>query len=98
MASILPNFITAFFNKDKKSLVDTPEGYRRCLEVINLILDGEADDEQKSYFEQKIKCCQKSMKHYEVEKCVKEVIQEKIDKKPVPPELLDKIKSVINTI
>lgn len=96
MGSILPKFITSYFSKPKLSLVDTPEGYKKCLEVINSILDGEADEAEKTYFEKKIKCCQKSMKHFEVEKCVKEALQEKIDKKAVPPDLLEKIKSVLN--
>jgi hypothetical protein len=73
--------------------VDTPEGKERCLEIINLILDGEATVEQMEYFNSKIKCCEKSMAFYDMEKCVKDVIQKKIDNKPVPQDLIDCIKS-----
>lgn len=78
------------------SLVDTPEGYLKCIEVINLILDGEADHDTLSFFEQRIKCCQKSMKFYDLEKNLKEVIRQKIEHKDVPIELLLKIKEQIN--
>lgn len=76
-----------------KSLVETPEGYKKCLEVISLILDGEATKEQIDYFNSSIKCCEKSMSYYNIEKCVKDVIQKKIDNKPVPQDLIDCIKS-----
>lgn len=88
----------SFFNKQNergdahKSLVETPEGYKKCLEVINLILDGEATKEHIEYFNSSIRCCEKSMEFYNIEKCVKDVIQKKIDNKPVPQDLIDCIK------
>ena len=76
-----------------KALVETPEGYKKCLEVISLILDGEATKEQIDYFNSSIRCCEKSMAYYNIEKCVKDVIQKKIDNKPVPQDLIDCIKA-----
>lgn len=77
--------------------VDTPEGKEKCLEIINLILDGEATKDQMEYFNSKIKCCQKSMAFYHLEKCVKDVIQKKIDNVPVPQDLINCIKTKLNS-
>ncbi len=88
-----------FENQNEMSLprhntdVETPEGKQKCIEIMNLILDGEATVEQMEYFNSKIKCCEKSMSFYNLEKCVKEIIQNKIDNKPVPQDLIDCIKS-----
>jgi len=77
------------------SLMDTHEGFKKCMEVISLILDGEADEETIRFFEEKIKCCQKSMMFYNLEKTIKEILKNKVESKEVPPELLIRIKEKI---
>lgn len=79
-----------------KHSVDTPEGYKKCLEIINLILDGEATEDQMKYFEGNIKCCEKSMEFYHIEKCVKDAVIHKIKYKTVPEDLIDCVKKSCN--
>jgi hypothetical protein len=79
-------------NMNTKHNVDTPQGYKKCLEIINLILDGEATKEQLDYFEGNIKCCEKSMAFYNIEKCVKDAVIHKLKHKIVPADLLDCVK------
>jgi hypothetical protein len=72
-----------------QSLVDTADGKQKCMEVVSLILDGEATDEQIAFFEAKIKCCEKSMGVFNLEKSIKEALQSRICKKEVSPKVLD---------
>lgn len=78
------------------SLVDTTDGKQKCMEVVSMILDGEATDEQIAYFEAKIKCCEKSMGLYNLEKSIKEALQCRIAKKEVSPKVLDMLKEKLH--
>jgi hypothetical protein len=44
------------------------------------------------YFEGNIKCCEKSMEFYHIEKCVKDAVIHKIKYKTVPTDLIDCVK------
>ncbi|MFN8436242.1 MAG: hypothetical protein U0V72_01285 [Cytophagales bacterium] len=79
-----------------KHNIYTPDGYKRCIEIINLILDGEATQEQVAYFEGNIKCCEKSMEFYNIEKCVRDAVVHKLRYKSVPKDLLDCVKKSCN--
>ena len=57
-------------------LVNTSEGYSKCMEVIQLILDGEAKEDDLAYFKNNISCCDKSMEHYKFEQEVRKNIKE----------------------
>ncbi|WP_420387937.1 hypothetical protein [Roseivirga sp.] len=50
----------------------------RFAEIVQLVLDNEADEESRSLFEQKIRSCVKSNFTYEKEKTIKEEIKKKL--------------------
>ena len=81
---------------DHPSLVDTADGKQKCMEVVTMILDGEATDEQIAYFEAKIKCCEKSMGLYNLEKSIKEALQCRIAKKEVSSKVLEMLKEKLH--
>ncbi len=83
-------------NNAATPLIETQAGLSKCLEVINLILDGEASEEQLSYFDSKIKCCEKSMGYFNLEKCIRDVVKMRIEKKDVSPKLVEEIRSKLN--
>lgn len=58
----------------KGNLVDE----ERFAEIVQLVLDNEADAESRSIFEEKIKTCVKSNMSYEKERCIKEEIKKKL--------------------
>jgi len=70
----------------------------KCLEVVYSILDGEATDEDIKYFEENIKCCDKSMAEYNLSKCLKEVLRDKLQKKEVSQDLIDCIKNKLKNL
>ena len=70
-----------------------------CLKILQLMLDNEADETQKKQFELQIKNCMPCYKMYHLDAAIKEVLQSKIETKPVPDDLVDTIKLKIkNTV
>lgn len=62
-----------------------------CLRLARLMLDEESSDEERAYVEKHIGVCSKCFKNYEIEQAVREVIQNKVEEKEVPPALVDEI-------
>lgn len=81
-----------------KPLVNTSEGYSKCMEVIQLILDGEAKEDDLAYFKNNISCCDKSMEHYKFEQEVRKNIKEKLAQICPPDNLDDCIREKINAM
>ena len=72
-----------------------------CKEVLKnlyLIVDGEATKEQEEYFNRHIEQCIPCLNSYSLEKSVKEFLNSRIEKRPVPQSVLDNIKSEIALI
>ena len=70
----------------------------RFSELVQLVLDNEADEESRALFEEKIRTCVKSSGKFEKEKGLKESIQNKLNsfKKDIPSDLAQTIKNSIN--
>lgn len=70
----------------------------RFQEVVQLVLDGEADEESKTLFEEKIKSCVKSNFTFESEKKIKEQIKTKLceHKSEMPSDLAKTIRNSVN--
>ncbi|MCZ6693114.1 MAG: anti-sigma factor [Bacteroidetes bacterium] len=67
----------------------------RCLEVLQLIIDGEADQEQQLYFSKHIKNCVSCLDHYHLDQEIKNLIKQKIEIKSVPSDLIESIRNKI---
>jgi len=63
-----------------------------CLKLLELILDGEASDEQKKSFTIHIDNCKNCYEYYNLELTIKKLLKEKIESQPVPLDLVDSIK------
>lgn len=64
-----------------------------CMEMLQMILDGEASAEQQNYFKQHMDHCMPCFKSYEVDMAIKEMLQRKCCGGDAPPELVQKIRS-----
>lgn len=70
----------------------------RFKELVQLVLDNEADEESQSLFEEKIKSCVKSNFTYESEKCMREEIKTKLceHRSEIPTDLAQIIRKSVN--
>ena len=79
---------------DKGNLIDE----ERFTQIVQLVLDGEADEESKKIFEQKISSCVKSGFTFEKEKMIKDEIKTKLctHKSELPKDLAQIIRKSVN--
>ena len=91
MAINFPPWVKGVFQTKSEDFSDCD----RCLEVLQLILDGEADQEQQLYFSQHIKNCVPCLDHYHLDQEIKNLIKQKIEKKSVPSDLIESIRNKI---
>ena len=69
-----------------------------CMKMVQLIVDGQASDEQINTFKLNMDKCLPCEKGYELEKCIKETMQLRLEKKCVPANLIDCIKQKISML
>jgi anti-sigma factor (TIGR02949 family) len=74
------------------------EHHAECMKAIQAILDGEATDDQKDHFRQNMDKCMPCIEVYRLEKCVKESLQNKIEKVPCPQNLIAAIRSKLSLV
>ena len=67
----------------------------KCLQVLQIVIDGECTPEQKAFVEAHISDCAHCSDCYEVDKSIKEAIHSKIQKRCVPSDLVGLIQSKI---
>ncbi|SOD95793.1 anti-sigma factor, TIGR02949 family [Spirosoma fluviale] len=68
-----------------------------CLKMIQLILDGEATDQQLARLKANLVSCQPCIQMYHLEQEVKELLTKRMEKKCCPEQLVATIKSKILT-
>ena len=69
---------------------------RRCLKILEQILDDEAPDELKIEYKDHINECWSCYQDYKLEKAIRDLIKVKLEKKPIPENLLEEIKTRIS--
>ena len=67
----------------------------RCLELLSLVIDGQATPEELAYFNQHIAQCIPLYQYFKLESAIKEILSRKMEKKCVPPHLIAAIKDKI---
>ncbi|MBN8577797.1 MAG: mycothiol system anti-sigma-R factor [Cyclobacteriaceae bacterium] len=67
-----------------------------CMEMLQLILDGEATAEQQHYFKVHMDKCMPCFKTYSLDATIKELLQDKCCKDVAPAELIEQIKLQIS--
>ena len=71
------------------------EHKEECMKMVQKIVDGQASDTEINSFKENMKSCLPCENGMALEKCLKETIQLRLDKKCVPMSLLECIKSNI---
>ncbi|CCH56527.1 hypothetical protein BN8_05872 [Fibrisoma limi BUZ 3] len=66
-----------------------------CLKMIQLILDGEATEQQLEKLKVNLETCQPCIQMYHLEKEIKELLQGRMEKKCCPEKLVATIKARI---
>lgn len=69
-----------------------------CLEMLQVILDGNANEEQQKYFKKHMDECMPCYKTHELDMQIKQLIKSKCSGNHVPADLVEKIKSQVNSI
>ena len=67
-----------------------------CMQMLQLILDGEASEEQKDYFKNHMDICMPCFKSYSLDIAIKELLRKRCCNDAVPAGLIDEIKMQIN--
>jgi len=67
-----------------------------CLQILELIVDGEATAMQEKHFQDHIDQCLPCFETFNLERSIKTLLQTKLGQKPVPSDLIASIKSRIN--
>jgi mycothiol system anti-sigma-R factor len=63
-----------------------------CMEMLQIILDGEATDDQQKYFKTHMDHCMPCYKSYDLDMHIKKLLQSKCCGGECPEELIEKIK------
>lgn len=75
---------------------DSTDKESRCLEMLQLIIDGDATTEQKEQFKAHIDVCMPCYNSYHLETALKMLLKTKCSGNGAPPELIEKIKTQIS--
>lgn len=79
--------------KKKLKNVDGPcVDHEKCIHVVNLIMDGEANDEEEAFFYAHIRDCLHCAQYYKMEQSIREVIRKKLEIKAAPEDLIDELR------
>lgn len=78
--------------------VNSPDEKITCIEMLQAILDGNATIEQQQYFEKHMDECMPCYKSHELDMQIKQLIKSKCCGNHVPADLVEKIKSQVNSI
>jgi mycothiol system anti-sigma-R factor len=66
-----------------------------CMEMLQVILDGEASDTQKEYFKQHMDMCLPCFKGYELDMAIKQLVKSKCCGGDAPSDLIEQIRITI---
>jgi len=82
-------------NPDQNNMKKNCSNQRECLEMLQLILDGEATPEQKANFKSHVDECMPCFQHYHFDQAIKELLKLKCTH-DAPTDLITSIKSKIS--
>lgn len=71
------------------------EDHEHCIEVLNLIIDGEANEEEVEFFNSHIKECLLCSQYYSLEQTIREAIRKKLEKKEAPEDFIDELRNKV---
>ena len=77
---------------------NSPFGNASCMEMLQLVLDGQATDEQVLYWRQHMGMCQPCYEKYNIDNAIKEAIQSECCCSKIPKETIDQLRERIKNI
>jgi anti-sigma factor (TIGR02949 family) len=69
--------------------------HERCLKLLQLVLDNEAPETDRTYYLQHIEKCMPCYRTYNLESEIRKILRSKLEKKRVPTDLAASIRSKI---
>ena len=82
--------------KQKMNNVDGPcEDHEKCIHIINLIIDGEANEEEETFFYTHIQDCLHCAQYYKLEQSIREAIRKKLEIKQAPEDLIQEVRQKV---
>jgi anti-sigma factor (TIGR02949 family) len=87
----MSNIFTTIFKK----LFKKTSCCKQCNECLHPVIDGEATQEEIEYLNEHIAKCKPCYDHYNIDKLVKEVVKQRLEKKEAPQDLINQIKDKI---
>jgi anti-sigma factor (TIGR02949 family) len=69
--------------------------HERCLNLLQLVLDGEASCTEKDYYMHHIEECMPCYRSYNIETEIRNILRSKLEKKNVPLDLVSSIRSKV---
>lgn len=84
-------------NTSEQKATDGCSEFKKCLEILYLMLDNEADDAQVKYLNKHLDSCMICFEQYKVEKQIRELLRTKCANLPVPGDLAQTIRNKVFT-
>jgi anti-sigma factor (TIGR02949 family) len=66
-----------------------------CIKVLNLIIDGEADENEEMFFNTHVKECLQCSQYYTIDQAIREAIRKKLEKKEAPEDLIHSLRTKV---
>ena len=80
----------------KMKNVDRPcPDHDKCVHIINLVMDGEANEEEEAYFYSHVRDCLHCAQFYKLEQSIRDAIKKKIEVLSAPAELIKELKKKV---
>ena len=84
-------------NTNSTEMYNPDTDHSECMRILNLVLDGEANDEENSFFKQRLENCMPYYQIYNVDMAIKELIKKVGYEKDCPDGLVEEIKAKIKS-
>jgi anti-sigma factor (TIGR02949 family) len=82
--------------KKKMKNVDGPcEDHEKCIHIINLIMDGEANREEETFFYTHIQDCLHCAQYYKLEQSIRDIIKRKLKIREAPEGLIRDVRQKV---
>lgn len=76
--------------------IDSPcPDHEKCINVINLIIDGEANAEEEAFFHAHIQDCLHCEQFYKLEQSIREAIRKRLEIKEAPEDLIRMVREKV---
>lgn len=82
---------------EQKETQEKCSEHTKCMELLQLVMDEEASEEEKSYYFRHLEKCMSCYRAYNLETEIRKVLRSKIENRKVPADLISSIKLKIRT-